>query len=279
MIVQNMNCRVAVVQFKIKQFGPKENLAKIENYIQKAVRDKADIIVFPEDCVIGSIEEGKEFADINHKYRNHFQNLAKKYTIDIVTGTIGECEKKRYYNTAYYIDSMGKVKGQYRKVHLWVTEKKFYTPGKDICVINTRFGKIGLVVCWDLAFPEIFRTMKKKGVQMVFCSSYWSYEDAGYGMKFDKKLEARFIDALCLARAYENEIAVVQCNTAGKVLFKDGFATSVGHSQITVPFKGVVKKMNHNREGMFVENVDLNILKLAEQNYQIERDLKQGIVI
>ena len=176
-----MKFKIAVVQFEIKQFSPDENLKKAEEFIKKAIFSKAQIIVFPEDFVTGPIEGKREFADSKHKYRDHFQHLAKKYKIDIVPGSIIEEDKVGLHNTTYYIDSTGKIKSRYRKVNLWHPERKHFTPGHEVSVFNTKFGKIGLTICWDLIFPEIYRKMTKKGVNIVICPSYWCYGDAGNG--------------------------------------------------------------------------------------------------
>lgn len=274
-----MKCKIAVVQFKIKQFGVKENLQKAEKFIVKAAASGADIVVFPEDFVTGSIEGTGKLIDYNHQYRKHFQTLAKKYHINIVPGSIIEGDKTGVYNTTYYIDASGTVKAKYRKVHLWLSEKKDYTPGNKEVVFKTKFGNIGLIICWDLAFSEIFRAMVKKDVEIVICPSYWCYGDAGQGVKYDTNSEAKQIDALCVARAFENEIIVVHCNAAGVYPYVNYNDPVVGHSQITIPFKGAIKKLNHHREVMFIQEIDTSILKVAEKSYQIRQDLKKKLVI
>lgn len=274
-----MKCKIAVVQFKIKQFGVTENLQKAEKFIAKASNSGADIIVFPEDFVTGSIEGTGKLIDYNHTHRKHFQVLAKKYKINIVPGSIIEGGKTGVYNTAYYIDSNGKVIGKYRKVHLWISEQADYTPGNKAVVFKTKFGKIGLIICWDLAFPEIFRAMVKREVEIVICPSYWCYGDAGQGIKYDANSEAKQIDALCVARAFENEIILVHCNAAGAYQSVNYSDPSVGHSQITTPFKGVVKKLAHHKEVMFIQEIDTAILSVAEKSYQIRKNLKSKLVL
>jgi len=111
-----MNVKIAVVQFEINQYEPDYNLMKAEKFIAKAADSKADIIVFPEDFITGPIGlRLEEFADNSQKYCKYFQNLAKKYKINIVPGSIIEKEKLGIYNTSYYIDSKGEVKGKYKK--------------------------------------------------------------------------------------------------------------------------------------------------------------------
>jgi len=273
-----MKFKIAVVQFEIKQFSPNENLKKAEEFVKKASFSKAKIIVFPEDFVTGPIAGKLEFADSENKYRKFFQNLAKKYKIDIVPGSIIEKDKLGFYNTTYYIDSNGKIKSRYRKINLWHPEKHYLNPGNEVSVFNTKFGKIGLIICWDLIFPEVFRKMAKKGVNIVICPSYWTFEDASVGLKYDKNSDAKLVDALCVGRAFENEIIMVYCNPAGNLILPKFRGKLLGHSQIAVPFMGAMKKLEHNKEEMFVQEVDTAILKDAEKAYKIRNDLKSRIL-
>lgn len=270
-----MKFKIAVVQFAVKEHYPEFNIKRAEKFIKKASASKAKIIVFPEDFITGPIEKKKELADTNNSYRNHFQTLAKKYKIDIVAGSIIEKESSgRYHNITYYIDAKGEVKGKYQKNNLWHTEKGHFTPGTEVTVCDTRYGKIGLSICWDLVYPEVYREMFKKGVDIVISPSYWCYGDAGKGLKYDKNSEINLVNAFCMSRAIENEVIFVYCNTAekfGKNSFKH---SSFGHSQITVPFKGALKKLAHNREAMFIQEVDTNILKDVEKSYLIKHDSK-----
>ncbi len=273
-----MKFKIAVVQFEIKQFSPETNLKRAEEFIQKAALLKSNIIVFPEDFITGPTEKKKEFADSKNTYRKCFQHLAKKYTIDIVPGSIMEVDKYGLHNTTYYVDSLGKIKARYRKIHLWLPERPYIVPGHDVLVFNTKYGKIGLIICWDLFFPEIFRKMVKKGVNIVICPSYWCYGDAGEGIRYDINSEIKLVDSLCVGRAFENEIIFVYCNAAGKLQLGKYKDTLLGHSQIAVPFKGCIKKLEHNKEEMFVQEVDTSILKVAENVYNVKADLKKRIL-
>lgn len=276
-----MKLRIAVVQFEIKQYSPSKNLKKAEEFIKEASDSKANIIVFPEDFVTGPIRFMRDLVDTNCHYENYFQKLAKKYKIDIVPGSFIDKDKYGSFNVTRYIDSSGKIKSKYKKVNLWIPERKWLTPGDKICVFNTKYGKIGLLICWDLIFPEMFRKMAKMGVKIVICPSYWCSDDAGNVVKYNKNAEINLVDSLCSARAFENGIVFVYCNAAGKMnLGKRGYdkkSTLIGHSQITVPFRGVLKKLEHNKEEMFIEDIDTSILNIHEQSYKIRKDLKKRL--
>ncbi len=229
--------------------------------------------------MLGPLNGRADLADFDERYVKYFQELAAKYAIDIVPGSIIEGNETGLYNTAYYIDHSGAILGRYRKVNLWLPERSYIDPGQHAVVCSTRFGKIGLAICWDLAFPELFRAMVEEGAEIVLCPSYWCYEDAGIGMQYDPNSEITFVDALCTARAFEQEIILVYANAAGRLDLDEGHDTLIGHSQVTVPFKGALQRCEHNHEAMFVQAVDTAIVADAEIAYEIRRDLRKGLFL
>lgn len=272
-----MRVSIAVVQCAIEQFAPDVNLAKAEQYIQEAVAQQAHIVVFPEDFVTGPLSGNRTYADYDGKYVKLFQQLARQYAIDIVPGSIIEGDETGLYNTTYYIAKSGEVLGRYRKVNLWLPERSYITAGDSYPVFDTAYGRVGLIICWDLMFPEVFRSMVRADVELVICPSYWCFEDAGDGLRHDASSEVRLVNALCVTRAFENEIVLVYANAAGNEQGEhaDCFEEHlIGRSQITVPFKGAISLLDHNREAMFVQEIDTVILKDAEQSYEIRSDLR-----
>src|SRR5713101_2941623 len=231
-----MYLKIAVVQFAINQFAPEQNLAKAEQFIAEASSEN-DLIVFPEDFIMGPLNGRNEFADYDGYYVKHFQQLASKYHIDIVPGSIIEGDLAGLYNTTYYIDRSGEIQARYQKVNLWLPERSYITAGTGTPVFNTRYGKIGLIICWDLMFPEVFRAMVRQDVDIVICPSYWCFEDAGEGVKHDANAEIKLVNALCVTRAFENEVVLVYANAANYEGVEEHL---IGRSQITVPFKGAL---------------------------------------
>jgi omega-amidase len=270
--------KVAVVQFEICQFAPQENLKKAEAFIKQAVAASADLVVFPEDFLAGPLNGRADLADFAGDYAKHFQRLAVEYGIDIVPGSIIEGDETGLYNTSYYIDHSGDILARYRKVHLWLPERCYITPGEHTCVVETRFGKVGLLICWDLMFPETFRAMVEDGVEIVICPSYWCLEDAGSGQQFNRYAEVTLVNALCIARACEHEVVLIYANAAGKTELDDTTSTLIGQSQITVPFQGPLDIAMHNNEVMLVQEVDTAVLAIAEEAYEIRSDLRKSLL-
>lgn len=272
-----MKVKIAVVQFEIQQFKPEENLKKSEQFIKKASEEGAKVIIFPEDFITGPLIRRVEFADREEKYRKFFQMLAKKYKIDVIPGSVIENREGVLLNTTYYIDYLGRIKGRYMKTNLWLPERRYITPGNEISVFNTRFGKAGLIICWDLIFPEIFRRMVRRGVKIIYCPSYWCQKDAGIGIRYDEQAEIKSVRSLCVTRAFENGIVLVYANAAGMLKYKKTNDFLIGQSQITVPFRGALRTMEHNQEEMFIQEVNTHILMDAERAYKIREDLNYRI--
>lgn len=261
---------VAIVQFSIAHLQPEINIARMEQFIQKAKAQNAQVIIFPEDCITSSIFGDLSYLERNNIFLHWFENLACKYKIDIVTGSWMKETPTGAVSSSSYINSSGEVLGTYHKNHLYLSETKFLNPGTEVCVFDTAYGKAGIIICWDILFPEIFDRMKELGVQIVYCPSYWYKEIAGEGLKYNLNCEEQHLDALCLARAVENNIVFVYANAAGVMTFPNGSTdTLVGHSQISIPIAGTVAKMDTHEEGMTVQKVDMLFLEMAGREYKI----------
>jgi predicted amidohydrolase len=263
----------------IAWLGLKENLEKVELFARQAGKENCDIICFPEDFLTGGLgKENLRYAqEIPGDYTEKFCKLAKECGLYIVMGTMIEKVSEDYYNTSVLIDDSGKIVGKYSKIRLWFTEKEYLKKGNETPVFKTKFGKVGITICWDLAFPEITKEMALKGAKMVFCPSLWRFEDK-YGALTSKRLiekipkhdtEAIFVDACASARAIENEIVHVFVNGTGR--YKD--LTLTGHTQINIPFFGTVALAGTNEEKLLIKDVDLDLTDLAEEVYRIKGEL------
>ena len=168
-------------------------------------------------------------------------------------GTMVERDGENNYNTSVLIDDSGKILRKYRKIRLWVPEKLYLDNGNETPIFRTRFGKIGITICWDVAFPEITREMAMKGAKMVFCPSFWCFEDK-YGALKSKALkeqvpdinaEAIFVDASASARAIENAIVHTYVNGCGvyenyRLIGHTNQHSILWHSGISQRKRGVV---------------------------------------
>lgn len=137
-------------------------------------------------------------------------------------------------------------------------------------VFDTPIGKVGLLICWDLAFPEAFRELIASDAKIIIIPTFWTLNDCNAaGLAVNPSAEALFLDSMITTRAFENTCAVVFANAGGPP--GRGYA---GLSQVTVPFAGALTKMSTG-ESMSVVDIDMQILEDAEANYQVRADLSK----
>jgi predicted amidohydrolase len=261
-----MRVQIAVVQLQIALHQREVNFQRIEKYIEQTKNQGAQVIVFPEDCITASIFGDLSKLDTSQANRALFQKLAARYQIDIVTGSSMEGTPEGNFNTSYYINAQGEVLGTYRKNHLYRSEYSFLKPGTEALIFDTSYGRVGIVICWDLLFPELFQWLKRQRVEILYCPSYWYQEIAGHMGAQNPQSEARLVDALCMTRAVETNCALVYCNAAGVMRNPDGSVdTLIGHSQVVMPILGPVKRIEHSNEEMYVVEIDTDLLKESEK--------------
>ncbi len=162
--------RLATVHYRPKGGKtPMENCEQFAPLIADAARQKADLIVLPETLTYYGL--GKTYLDcaepIPGPSTEYFGKLAKQHNLYIVVGLL-EREAHLMYNVAVLIAPDGKVAGKYRKVALPRGEiEGGVQPGKDYPVFDTRFGKLGLMVCYDGFFPEVARELTNRGAEVI----------------------------------------------------------------------------------------------------------------
>jgi len=240
------NIKVSACQVRV--LGPKKNRETIFKYLKKAVKEQADIVCFPEGIFSRAREPAKE-SDLKD-----LQNFCKDNKIMlIINGYFTDNEKT--YNRTYLINKKGKILGHYDKIYPWDSELKYISRGKEIKVINTEFGKIGLCTCWDLFFPEMFKELKKKGTEIVFCPSYW----------MDSVKSGDFLEAIPISYAYLYQYYFIYNNTllkgkssitqiAGpmgsinKIKYKEGIISAKLYPKRLSGFKKYFKKSLFERE-------------------------------
>ena len=239
---------VASAQFDPHILDKEYNLNKIEGLICKAVSEKeCDLIVFPEAAITGYCFQNKEEARQSaiEKSGPELQRLCRFATeknISIVVGTV-EKEENQIYNTVFFIDP-GETIFSYRKSHLPYLGVDRYVKAGDYpaAVFNTRFGKIGLIVCYELRFPESARIAAVQGARLILQPT-----------NLPKGGESH-PDFLTRARACENRVYFVSSNRCGT---ERGF-TFIGRSQI-VDYDGNVLRECAEEEEMIVATLDLTV--------------------
>ncbi len=213
--------RIGFCQFNVVYKDIETNMKTIETMLKDV---NADIVVLPELALTGYYFKEKEgLAGLSEESRmapmiERLCSIASKEDVAIVIG-LGEVQGDALYNTAYLIDHTGVI-GKHRKIHLTDIES-FFTAGESIDVFEVKGVKIGLSICFDTWFPEMFRSLVSKGADIVMVP-------ANFGGPWT-------LDVLKV-RALENSIPVVLSNRIGKEMIEGSEEYFRGESMVVDGF-------------------------------------------
>ncbi len=163
--------KLALCQISSKRENKTENLQKIEKLTLEAKRQGADIAIFPEMCLTGYVilDQVYELAEtIPGPTTKKISAIAKETGMHIIFGMpeLSEKTQATVYNTAVFIGPQGLI-GKYRKMYLPThsvfEEKRYFRPGYEPAAFQTEIGNIGLTICYDVFFPEVFRLPEIEG--------------------------------------------------------------------------------------------------------------------
>lgn len=170
--------RIALGQMEAVQGDTQANMAKMERMAAEAAAGGADIICFPELSYTGYFVRKDRLLEIAETEEGEFcrriRSAAKRNGICIVAGFAERGVGEEIYNTAVFADRGGTIVGKARKVYLWKSEKKRFVRGEDFPVFDTEFGRVSILICYDLEFPEPARIAALKGAKLIFCPAAWS---------------------------------------------------------------------------------------------------------
>ena len=171
---------MTIAQLQTHVFSDKmQNIEALRPLIQKAKNSGADLVCLPEmfNCPYETPNFPVYAEKAGGPVWQALSDLAKEFGIYFSAGSVPECDQDGHvFNTAYVFDRSGKQIARHRKVHLfdidvkggqYFKESDTLTPGDSATVFDTEFGKIGLCICFDIRFPEIFRRMVLEGADIV----------------------------------------------------------------------------------------------------------------
>ncbi|WQF86177.1 Putative carbon-nitrogen hydrolase [Colletotrichum destructivum] len=289
--------KIALIQMHPKVVAPEVNFAKAESYIRSAASRGCSLAVLPEYHLTSWVPDHPAFVSScaqSRIYLEKYRTLARDVGISIVPGTIVELDGEEgdedfdLLNVAYFIGPDGAVLGQYKKKNLWHNERPHLTKGPaPHGAFDTPLGRVGMLICWDLAFPEAFRELIRDGARVIVCPAFWladeyKHEGGDEGVQVvNRDSERVFLENVMVARAFENTAAVVLVNAGGPaggggVEVREG-GTRVrycGVSQVAMPLVGSLGKLAAE-EAMEVVEVDLGLLDVAEGVYKVREDMRK----
>jgi len=238
-----MSISIAIAQLDLKCGSPEDNFLKAQKAVRQAAEQNADIILLPELWASGfDLEKTHEYASLlNEGWFSRMSELAVENAIG-VGGSLIEESQGEYYNTFALYGGDGSLLGSYRKIHLFqkLEEHIHFSGGEKIVVLNSPWGRVGLVICYDLRFPEIFRSCAVEGAELILLVAEWP----------KRRIEDWKI--LLQARAIENQCFIAAVNKVGS---SQG-APLGGNSAIINP-RGEILAQGGEKEELLQSEIDL----------------------
>ena len=238
-----------------------KNLQRAAQLVAEAAAQHADFAILPEMFVCpfsnGNFRPNAETP--NGPAVRFLSSLARKHGIYLIAGSIPELEENAVYNTSYFFDRAGNILGKHRKMHLFdatfrdgsvYRESDAITPGSRMTVVQTEFGPVGLAICFDIRFSELFRLMSLQGVRMIFHPAAFNLSTGP--AHWDMSVRMRALDQQCF---------MISCAPARN---PDCVYVSYGHSMIADPFGAVVARMD-TEEGVTVAELDLGEIETTRR--------------
>ena len=257
--------KVSCLQMNMKLGCSEENFARAEQLICNAMKDNADVLVLPETWNTGFFPK-ENLAELScrngYEVNTRIGELAKKYKVNIVAGSVSNVRGGKVYNTAFVFDRDGICIAEYDKTHLFTPmgEDDYYTCGDHLCRFELDGVKCGIIICYDVRFPELTRSLALRGLDMLFVVSQWPKERIFH------------LRTLTAARAIENQMFVVCCNscgTADKTVYG-------GNSAIIDPWGQTVVAAGEYEE-ILTGDCDLNTLTYIRNTIPVFQDRKPNL--
>lgn len=250
--------KLALIQYSPVWEDPEANKVKLDEMLKEVDGDE-DLLVFPEMTLTGFTMESKKFAeDIDGESVNYFMEMARLRKTNVFAGIIEEFDGL-IYNTLFHFDSFGLIKARYRKVHPFSmsTEDKHYAAGDEIVVTKIDKTRIGLTICYDLRFPELYRKYGKEGVEIIINTANWPVARVDHWK------------TLLKARAIENQAFMVGVNRVGD----DPALRYNGCSGIYDPLGKEIIMVEEEEKIIKVE-IDLETVKQTRDKLPFLKDMK-----
>ncbi|WP_294223338.1 carbon-nitrogen hydrolase family protein [uncultured Chryseobacterium sp.] len=265
--MQDSIIRLGLVQWQMRHFKDIDAFYEQVEFFVNVMGDyKADFVLFPELfntpllAPFNKLSERDsmiELAKLTEEIRMKISDLAISYNVNIISGSMPVFENNDLYNVSYLLHRDGRV-DEYRKVHITPNERKYYgmKGGNEIRVFDTDCGKIGLVICYDVEFPELPRILADQGMKILFVPYLTDTQNAYTRVRH-----------CAAARAIENEcyVAIAGCvgNLPGvnNMDIQFGQAAVFTPSDFAFPSNAVKGEATPNTEMTLIVDVDLNLLK------------------
>ena len=250
--------RLCVIQMDMRLGESSYNFAHAEALLRRAAAEGADTALLPETWNTGFFpaDHLPERSDRGGEaVKALCAPLARELNMNIVAGSVSDRRGGRVYNTAYVFDRQGACLAAYDKTHLFTPmgEHEHYAAGDHLTTFSLDGHKCGLLICYDLRFPELARTLALSGAEVLFIPAQWPKKRRGHW------------ETLLAARAIENQFFVAACNSCASDTLCGG------SSRILDPWGSVLAAADDS-ERVFSAELDLSALDEIRATINVYRD-------
>jgi predicted amidohydrolase/ribosomal protein S18 acetylase RimI-like enzyme len=270
--VASKTVRLCAVQYQMREIEDFDAFAhQVEYFVDVAADYKCDFILFPELFTMQLLSFAQKdrpgiairrLAEFTPQYLELFGNLAVKFDINIIGGSLFSVENDHLYNAAYLFHRNGGINKQY-KLHITPDERRWWgvEPGNAIEVFDTDMCKVSIQIGHDVTFPEVSRIAVEKGAQIIFVP-----------FNTDERYAYLRVRYCAQARCIENHVYTAIAGTVGNLPFVDNmdvqYAQSGIFSPADLPFSrdAIVSESTPNIETVIVDDIDLELLKPNRQS-------------
>jgi predicted amidohydrolase len=238
--------QLAVAQSKFELGQIEANLLTMEQIVHNCMKKfpNINLILFPELCTTGYFLSKSLINVAQLREGASFQRLSKiaaEYKIHLAYGYVEKGENESLYNSLQFVDPNGQSLANYRKIHLTPSEREFFDAGREVVTVETEIGKIGLMICWDLAFPELARLLALEGADILLAPSAW-----------EDPYQLPYVN-FGMARAIDNTAFLATSNHVGSSQQLHFF----GKSSVYGPDGEVISRAESDENAVIVADIEL----------------------
>ena len=267
-MVQKKEKKISALQMSSVIGNPEKNRGKAEEIISRELDKGTDFLILPEVWTVGwSCEDFPAAAEDsrNSQTVKFLSDIAKRYSVNILGGSYIERKSDgRLYNTCPVISRSGELIAEYSKMHLYTycgcTEGNYITEGEHPVMVNIEGINIGLTICYDIRFPEIFRAYRSENVDLLVNMAAW-------GLKKPIPWET-----LTRARAIENQAFMIAVTQSGKIKDNDW---NIGHSRIFDYVGETITEIKNQQEGLMTCKIKFDKMYEYRNSCTILKDIHE----
>ena len=252
--------KISLLQMKTAA-TPEENIVKIKEMLKQAKAAGADMAVLPEMCCCPY--ENSAFVEFampwNSPFLTKIAEMAKEFGLYIVAGSVPLASDGKIYNASFVYSDKGEELAVHRKTHLfdinvpggqYFMESDTFTAGKDVTTFSTPWGKMGLIICYDIRFPELSRLLALEGAQAIIVPAAFNMTTGPAHWEMSFRM-----------RALDNQVFMVGCAPARDM---ESSYTAWGHSIATDPWGSIIGQMDET-EGILTVELDMGRVDTVRQ--------------